>query len=102
MHFNQREIVNLPENGYFGMFVNDCFNWYHKCGRQIILFTVVVVKTCEILLFIFFEEAVIVEETFWNVYVNVAEKYFYTLSFYGTSSEYSYNTGQWSKDTCQM
>ena len=34
------------------------------------------------------KEAVIVEETLWNWYlVNVAKKYFYTLSFYGTSSK---------------
>ena len=42
-----------------------------KCGRQIVLFfrreTVVVVETCEIPLFIFFKEAVIVEETFETV-----------------------------------
>ena len=34
---------------------------------------------------------VIVKETFWNCYVNVAKKYFLTLSFYSTFSEYSYN-----------
>ena len=37
------------------------------------------------------KEAIIVEETIWNCYVNVAKKYFLTLSFYSTFSEYSYN-----------
>ena len=39
-----------------------------KCGRQIVSFfgqdAIVVVETCETLLFIFLKEAVIVEETF--------------------------------------
>ena len=43
------------------------------CGKQIVLFfgqeTVVVVETCEILLF-FQKGAVIVEETFWNTTVH--------------------------------
>ena len=38
----------------------------------------------------FNKEALIVQETFLNWYVNAAKKYFYTLSFYGTSSKYSY------------
>ena len=56
-----------------------------KCGRQIVLFfgqeTVLLVVTCEILLFIYLfiylkKEAFIVEERFWNWYVNVAQKIF--------------------------
>ena len=42
----------------------------------------------------FKKEALIVQETFLNWYVNVAKKYFYTLSFYGTSSKYSYKKAQ--------
>ena len=39
-------------------------------------------------------EALIVQETFLNWYVNIAKKYFYTLSFYATSSKYSYKKAQ--------
>ena len=42
----------------------------------------------------FKKEALIVQETFLNWYVDVAKKYFYTLSFYGTSSKYSYKKAQ--------
>ena len=63
---NQQEIVSLLifADTHFPfkmdilvcLFVNDCSNWYHKCGRQIVLFTVVVVETCEILWFFFFKK----------------------------------------------
>ena len=39
-------------------------------------------------------EALIVQKTVSNWYVNVAKKYFYILSFYGTSSKYSYKKAQ--------
>ena len=42
----------------------------------------------------FKKEALIVQETFLNWYVNAAKKYFYTLSFYGTSSKYSHKKAQ--------
>ena len=42
----------------------------------------------------FENEALIVQETFLNWYVNVGKKYFYALSFYGTSSKYSYKKAQ--------
>ena len=42
----------------------------------------------------FKKEALIVQETFLNWYVNVDKKYFYTLSFYVTSSKYSYKKAQ--------
>ena len=42
----------------------------------------------------FKKEALIVQETFLNWYVNAAKKYFYTLSFYGTFSKYSYKKAQ--------
>ena len=109
---NQQEIVNLLifANRHFPrkmdilvcLFVNDCFNWYHKCGRQIVLFTVVVVETCEIPLFIFLKRSCYCWRNIWNCYVNVAKIFFLTLSFYSTFSEYSYYKAQWSKDTCQM
>ena len=47
-----------------------------KCGRLFSFFQQVV-ETCEIQLPIyFFLKAVIVEETFWNCYVNVGKKFF--------------------------
>ena len=42
----------------------------------------------------FKKEALIVQETFLNWYVNVDKKYFYTLSLYVTSSKYSYKKAQ--------
>ena len=42
----------------------------------------------------FKKEALIVQETFLNWYVNVDKKYFYTLSFYVTVSKYSYKKAQ--------
>ena len=83
------------------------------CGKQIVLFfgqeTFVVVETSKILLlfiylFIYFfkKGAAIADETFRNWYVNVTKKYLFTLSFYSTSSKYSYNKAQRPKHTCQM
>ena len=80
------------------------------CGKQIVLFfgqeTFVVVETSKILLLFiylfFFKGAAIAEETFRNWYVNVTKKYLFTLSFYSTSSKYSYNKAQRPKHTRQM
>ena len=42
----------------------------------------------------FKKEALIVQETILNWYVNVDKKFFYTLSFYVTSSKSSYKRAQ--------
>ena len=77
-----------------------------KCDRQIVLFfgqeTVVVVETCEIPSFIFFKKRLLLSKKHFETGMLMSPKNIGLLTFYGTSSTYSYNSAQRSKDICQM
>ena len=69
------------------------------CGEQIVLFfgqeTVVVAETHEILLFIFFKKGLLLLTKHFETSMSMLPKNIYLhLSFYSTSSEYSYNKAQ--------